>query len=88
MDKEVAKLNKANIELVKELAAARSTASTWEKRALTAEAQAEKDREASDGIIREHASRHKKLEETIFKYCRQILGEYLCVNLILHQVPE
>jgi hypothetical protein len=44
MVKEVAKLNKANDKLSKELAAARSAASTWESKALATENQAKKDR--------------------------------------------
>jgi CTP-dependent riboflavin kinase len=81
MDKEVAKLNKDNDELTKELVATRSTASSWEKKAMAAEAQVKKDREASDGIIRDYANKYKELEEAIFQDCRRILGKYLNLNL-------
>jgi hypothetical protein len=81
MDREVAKLNKANDELTKELVATLSTASSLEKRAATAEAQAKKDREASDVVIREQANKYKELEEAIFQDCRRILGKRLNIDL-------
>jgi CTP-dependent riboflavin kinase len=75
MDEEVAKLTKSNAELAKELAAARSSASTWEGKALTAERQVKKDRLASDGVIREQATKYKELEEAVLKDCCRILGK-------------
>jgi hypothetical protein len=67
MDKEVAKLGKANDDLAKELAAARSAASTWEGKALAVEAQAEKDRQASNEVIRGRAEKHEESEQTVFR---------------------
>jgi hypothetical protein len=75
MDEEVAKLTKSNADLAKELAAARSSTSTWEGKALAAESQARKDPEASNGVIREQAAKYKELEEAVLKDCRRILGE-------------
>jgi hypothetical protein len=84
MDEEVAKLHKANEDLAKELAAARATASTWEDKALAAASQAEKDRQAADEVIRDQATKYEGLEQTVFKYCRRILGKFQAPN----RVPE
>jgi uncharacterized protein involved in propanediol utilization len=67
--------------MAKELAAARSIASTWEKRALAEEALAKKDREASDGVIQEKAIKYKELEGAVFKDFRRIPGKCLSLNL-------
>jgi hypothetical protein len=75
MDKELARMSKASEEITQECEAAKAAVVSWEKRARVAEAQARKDREASDGIIQEQASKIKDLEEAAFRNCRGILGK-------------
>ena len=72
----IAEMERERVKLAQELDVARLSRKEWEDRALTAEREAKKNRDASDAIIVQQEKKYQRLKGHILKYFRGSLGKH------------